>query len=133
MRRVPMRLRWRLIDAVHLNKIELLRRYFLSHLFVNVQVCVQHFAGDPPEPLVEGNIHELVSREQLKDNKIGITRIFEVVRCVGGNVSDIVGVVVHCAGIIDRKRIRSCGPCRRSSTATRRRAGASASHACAQA
>jgi hypothetical protein len=52
------------------------------------------------------NINELVRSEQLQDHKVGITGVFEIVRCVGGNVSDIVSVVVHCVGVIYRKEHR---------------------------
>ena len=74
-----------------LNEIQLLRRDLLGHLLINFQVCVEHFAGDPPEPLVERNIQELVSSEQLQHHQVGITGVFEIVRCVGGNVPDIIG------------------------------------------
>src|SRR5207245_4396901 len=86
-----------------LNEKLLLRRDLRGHLLINVQVRLQHFAGDAPEPLVQRNIHELVRCKQLQDHQVGITRVFEVVRCVGGNIPDIVGTKIHCAGIIDSK------------------------------
>src|SRR6202041_2345633 len=69
----------------------------------DVQVCLQHFAGDAPEPLVHGDIQEHVSCEQLQDHQVGIACVFDVVRCVVGNESDIVGVEVHGFGVVDRK------------------------------
>src|SRR5580700_568991 len=43
------------------------------------------------------------SAANSSSTKVGITRVFDIVRCVGGNISNIVGAEVHCAGIIDRK------------------------------
>jgi hypothetical protein len=43
--------------------------------------CLQHFAGDAPEPLIHGNSHKPVRCEHLQDQEVGITRVFEVVRC----------------------------------------------------
>src|SRR5580658_4489269 len=84
-----------------LNDKQLLRRDLCSRLLINVQVRLQHFAGYPPEPLVQGNILELVNREHLQKYYVGIPRVFDVVGCVIRNIPDIVGVKIHGAGIVD--------------------------------
>lgn len=43
------------------------------------------------------------AENKFQDHQVGIPSVFEVMRCVGGNIADIVGLEIHRAGIIDRK------------------------------
>ena len=48
-----------------LDELQLLRRDLHGRVLINIQVRPQHFARNAPEPLVQGNINELRSCEQL--------------------------------------------------------------------
>src|ERR1700748_3053348 len=83
-----------------LDDCQFFGRNLVSGLLVDIQVSLQHFAGNPSEPLVQRNIHELLGREGFEEDQIRIPCVLDVMRSVRGNIANIVCVEIHGSSVV---------------------------------
>ena len=56
---------------------------------------MEPFGRNPPDPLVEREVHDLARLEHLQKHQVSIAGIFDVMTSIEWNQADIVGIDVH--------------------------------------
>src|ERR1700675_627675 len=75
--------------------LELFCRNGLDRVLIELQMRINHFRREPPDPLVERQVQDFARLEQLQKHQISIASVFHVMTSVEGNEADVVGIEVH--------------------------------------
>jgi hypothetical protein len=67
---------------------------------IEAQVRLDHLRRQPPQPLVKGDVLENVRGEHLQEDRVGVPRVLDIMRGVGGYIADVIWVKVNRAGVV---------------------------------